>query len=400
MNKFAWLCLSVAPAAYAQDNPGVVNESVAPYMTGENTGKTLPKGVARVRVPTRFYSGESGFDGRGSKSQNGFSTNVTASALVLEYGLSNQLAIQFLAPFIVSNKLTLNKAKFQKSSVFKLKKEENLNMVAAHLVEAGACPSISTCRAYIDGGGVAPSDQEIPLPNGEKVSVKAGTKITAAVDDLITNAVTPADGETGLGDIEMGVLYDLNLTTPVKVSVGLGLRVPTGKFANVATASQRPTGRGTLDLGLRVNFDVDITPGVIVSWQHQSEQMLQKGEYSISGIVDNTKTTKKEDFSRIGVRNLGFFKAMWGMGNISERLSPFGLYTQYKYDFDAAKKYGDADAGPRSQMASVLTGFVMDGLAYQFPAQLELEYEVPLSGRNQSIATSMLAINLKGYYRF
>ena len=74
--------------------------------------------------------------------------------------------------------------------------------------------------------------------------------------------VTPTSGETGLGDITLGGLYNFYDEGDISMSFGGGLRIPTGKFENVPSG-KRGTGGGIMDLGLRFNFDYKVAPWMV-----------------------------------------------------------------------------------------------------------------------------------------
>lgn len=180
----------------------------------------------------------------------------------------------------------------------------------------------------------------------------------------------------------------------------MGLRLPTGQFTDVP-AGFRSTGRGTTDLGLRLNLDYNPLPGVWLAAQNQTERMIVAGKKKGTSLVDNTNTYgDAKKFERKGVRNVGFLRAVWGLGNITQTLKMIGVNTMWKYDIDAPEYIDGTLQSARKQAYAWTAGLTLDGLAYRIPAQLDIDYDMPIAGKNNRLAASILGITLKGYYRF
>lgn len=376
---------------------GLSGEAKDYYAVG-NEGKTLPERVMRVRLPLRFVTGDEGFDAKGEKQDLGLELNAFGTALVVEYGLTDLLSLQVLAPFVVQNKLGIDGNKFKQSNAYKSNFAQTKAQFAAGLQSAGLCGSATQCGALVDSGFEAP--QAVPLPSGETVG--AGVRFNALADSLVTEAATPVEGDTGLGDIEIGALYAVVAEGPLYFSAGGGLRFPTGSFTDVPRA-QRATGRGTLDAAVRTNLDYEVTRALYLSWQHQAEFSLMKGKKKVQSLLDSNKMLDKElDFERKGMRNVGFIKAGYGLGHISQVLRAIGVSAQWKYDIDMPT-YLDGklqDQGPHPKTYSVQVGMGIDGLAYRIPLQVDIDYDMPIAGYNRAIAPTSLSVALKGYYRF
>ena len=393
------------------------------YLSAGGEGKTLPENVLRVRLPFRFASATQGFNSSGKKLDQGLDLSIVGSGLVAEYGVTEDLSVQFLLPVVLQNKLGLNADKFRKSDAYNDNYLKFVKTAAGLLFSKGLCRSVEACVTDILAGSSLPADTAIPLPSGETLQVKAGVPIRQYSDTLVVNAIAPTSGKTGLGDVEIGALYSVlsergpYTNIPVFVSLGGGLRLPTGSFADVPS-SQRSTGRGTLDLGLRSNVDYNPLPGVFLAWQNQLELMLAKGKKKKSSLLDGSKlndadpTTatavatgsngkgNEQTFERRGARNVGFVKVSWGVANVIPVLEPIGLNAQYKYDFDSAEYLDGIAQGPRRQAYNVSAGGSIDLLAYKIPAQFDVDYEFPVSGKNSALAASILSVTLKGYYKF
>jgi hypothetical protein len=426
-----------SPAPGPADAPSLASEKPDPtkpisdalegnkarYFAAGPEGKTLPEGVLRARLAVRFASGDSGFDKAGKKTDPGAQVNAVGSGVVIEYGVSNLLSLQVLVPFVLQNELGLNADQFRKSETYKTQLERFKSAAAKLLAKREICRDDITCRELINSGYSLPSDTNVTLPTGETLQVKARTPLNQVADAVVMAGAKPASGKTGLGDVEVGALYEvLNQKgpftgSPIFLSVGGGFRFPTGAFADVPGA-YRATGRGTLDFGLRTNLDYTPTQGLFLSWQNQAEFMVRKGTKKKSSILNNTELNSANpssaaaidagsngkgnevDFERRGVRNVGFAKLGYGLGALSESLESIGMSTQLRYDVDSKEYLGGEAQGDPRRLYTWQTGVSFDGLAYRWPVQAFLDYELPVGGRNVSIAAENLYLEVRGFYRF
>jgi hypothetical protein len=424
----------LAQAARAQDNalktlpksstsaPLVIekkesSESSAPTILPE--GKTLPEGVVRARLPFKSIQGEHGYDADGNKVDMGLALHATAGAFVLEYGVTDRISVQMVAPVIYRNELALSADRFRDSDAYATNHDKFIGTMASLLVGARPqiCPSFDACLELIDEGYALPVDRVVTLPSGETLTLRRGVPLKLYADSAVVRAATPTDGRTGLGDLETGVLFAVLPTGPLTYSVGLGLRYPTGSFADVP-ASQRGTGRGTLDAGLRQNLDYAVGRSVMLSWQNQSEVMLVKGEKKKTSLIDSSElnladpTTSEavsagsdgedntQEFTREGVRNVGFLKAGLNLSAFSDDLRALGTYAQWNYNVDSQERLDGRALSDRKQTQSALAGIGVSGLSYQIPASLDVDYEVPTGGKNVALATSVVTMTFKAYYKF
>ncbi len=383
-------------------------------------GKTLPENVIRARLPFRAVSASKGYSSSGEKGESGFKLNLAASALVVEYGYTPAVSFQIVAPFILKNEMSMDGSAFQSSYRFKEKYDEFISIASQKLVDDKLCVSVEACRDAIQNKGLSlPASTDLVLPTGEKLRVKAGVPIKDVAASLVTRAALPESGQTGLGDVEIGTLVALadpevglwKKDLPVNLSVGLGLRLPTGSFVNVP-AAQRPTGRGTLDLGLRTNLDWFMRPNIALSFQNQWEQMLMDGKKKRSSLLDSStlntadplvagadQISNDSAYKRTGARNIGFLKLALGAAEVSEALKPLILNVQWKYDFDPETTLGGKKDSEKSEIQSMQAGFTFDGLVLKLPVQLDADYEIPLAGKNRTLAPAVLSTTLKAFYR-
>lgn len=424
---------------------GVAEEKrPAPKYAVLPTGKTLPKGIFKVEMPVAYSFGTMGFDSEGKKVNNGLDYKRLITGAVIQYGLTNSISIGIGLPFVNVHNLGMDgNTVASNSEMYKHYYDHLIDTLATRLpqINAALCGGAITkdaCLSYINGGGSISSSIPLKLPTGEEVSLQTTTSIKSQVRNILLTASQPTSGATGIGDIQVGILWSVIseqsplMQVPLYLSVGGGMRFPTGKF-NLASA-MRPTGGdntlitggGTYDLIVRWNLDYVPVPGVIFSWQHSAEYSLNEVELGRSSMIDNTTFNTADPtattssgpgdgqantlkFSRKGLHHVGFVQAAWGVGNISERYKWLGFYTQAKYNI-AAKAFlnnmpiytfGDQfylDDGSMhpdhgvEQYYSASIGTKVSGLPYRIPVDFSAEFEYPFAGKNRMISP----MNIKG----
>jgi len=398
-----------SPAGGALDNVPEASASV-PETKGLSSilpeGKTLPAETVRVRLPFKFLRGSEGYDKDGNKSSTGYQLTASAVGAVVEYGWSDRLSLQFLAPVVLRNELDFNKKTFLNRDNVKAGRaagrEQIIGGLAQVLTAQGVegCPAVAACYAAIASGQVANVPQDgTTIPN-TNLRFSNQAPILAQID-AITEAGAladprvipdPEDGKTGLGDVQLGFLYALVEEGPVLFSAGAGIRFPTGSFKDV-DADQRPTGRGTTDFGVRLNLDLPLARPVMVSWQNQSELMIAKGSKEVGD--------KTVDFERKGIRNVGYLKTAFALAGVTDALKPVAVYAQYGYDFDGEERIDGTGAGVKKQARSGLVGITVSGLESGIPISLDLEQERPMAqSKNVLIATTSTNVTIKAYAKF
>lgn len=405
-------------AAFSSEAGTAAKPTSTQQLKGE--GKTLPQGVMRLRTVFRAAQGQTGFDSLGKKEESGFKAQATASAFVVEYGVTPRLSMQVLVPFVHANRLGMDGSAFQNSSFYAEKYDEFLKKSSVNLVKQKLCSDVAACVKAIQEKNLSlPLNSSIILPTGETLDVRAGVPIKTVASALVVNAAVPTSGRTGLGDIEIGGLYaladrelDLNSHWPVQAAVGVGLRLPSGSFSDVP-AAQRGTGRGSTDLGLRLNIDKFFTDEFIFSWQNQSEMAIISGKKKRSSLLNNTILNSADpqiaggdgqrnegEFKRSSLRQVGFLKLIAGAGMFSSSMALLSLNGQFKYDFDSPGAVDGTALGKNSVVYSTQVGMSIDGLRVAWPVQLDVDYEIPLAGSNKTVVTRNLSTTLKAYYRF
>ncbi len=363
---------------------------------------TLPANVFRFRAIYGASWGDHGYDKDGKKTETGVSVKGQGGAAVFEYGIAQHLSGQFLMPFKTSTALKVSdETKFattvKNSSAFATARADTLTKVTAAAPTAGA---------LISGNTTAPLDITIPGLGTIKTGEKCGDAFDAlvlaqAVPSAKQSQVTDKKFATGLGDIEMGVKYNFSdfehqmfEGVPVYFSLATGLRFPTGSFEQAQKDGKVENGRGTFDGAVRVNVDAKIIQGVVLSVENQSEMNLMKGKFY--------NGTKDVDFERTGVRQVGYGKLVIAPGAWIPAIDALSITPKYNYDFDSNTKIdgvkGDSALVPQSQ--SFTTSLGLSGFNYNVPVQFDLDYTMPLSGKNQTFATSSIVGNLKLFYKF
>ena len=426
---------------------GVQKGSIKPPETAVlPTGKTLPKGIFRARFITAHTYSDSGYTEEGKRRENGLDYNRWMSGVQLEYGLSKSISIGIGIPYVNSNKVTMDGAKFEGTEFYQKYYEKFVKAIAYKLAQSGApCGAYSSCYNFIKGGGSLPLGTII-LPTGEEATFTGATSLSSQIHNTIIAAATPSTGATGLGDIQLGFLWSaISEDSPIRhvplyFSIGGGLRLPTGQFdlasAYRATGGDATliTGGGTYDVILRWNLDYVAEPGFILSWQHQMDYSLTKADLSRSSMKDPTNfntADPSEDhgghtgdgvgnnlvFSRKGIHEIGFFEAAWGLGDMSQKLKWLGLYTQAKYNIaaqaylndypiyamgdqfflDAADGNLHKDHGAEQYYSAVL-GTKFSGLPYMIPLEVSAEFEYPIAGKNRIVSPMNAQVALSLYF--
>ncbi len=304
---------------------------------------TLPENVVRVRLALGSFSFDSAYDKDGKAQSSAAKVSGLVGAAVLEGGFTSKLSGQLYVPYQGEMEL-----------------EANDDFAFA----SQGMPS----RAFYEGYIKSANDKQ---------------------------------KNSGIGDIEVGAKYNLSSVAepvldgvPLYASVALGFRLPTG--ANVQKDGKAAIGDGTTDLGLRLNADYKVLQGVLVQVENQSEFMLAKGK------TWDDDSNKEVDFEYDGIRNVGYGKLVVAPGAWFAPVDVLSVNTKYGWDYKADEKENGVAPDENSKGAythSLTMGASLNGFVYQIPLQLDLDYTMPMSGKNTEETTSMLA-TLKAFYKF
>lgn len=435
----ATLSQFVSAAVHAQDDEtvpapaetapatGLTNDQPEYLYAVQPEGKTLKKRMMRVRFPYRTATGDSGFDNKGKKTEPPVKVRASGGAVVIEYGLSDDISLQFLNDYVGNQEVSFDRSRFLGSAAYNDASKgvyaskfaalgsdvgpENLSgklqgAIAAALVQNGACGTtdVATCAGQIAAGMQAPVDLPDSATSLTGLNIKKGDTLkdvidgySLAVNQQIEDGILDAadeqashTGARGMGDTTIGALYEVYSARPLFFSVGMGVRFPTGKYKNL-NGSELPTGRGLTEIGLRTNLDVQPFSALMLSWQNQSETMLAKGTKKVGN--------ESYDVKRVGVRNVGFFYLKTSLVPLHQSLNVLAPRIGMTYDHDSAEKIG-AYTPERSYVHNAYYALAFDLTRYSLPMQFDIEHTQPFEGRNKAVATSANTYTLKLFYIF
>lgn len=435
-------CFVLSSAIFAEDdgaNQAVINEGpqgsakAAPPSSNRYSGamgasKTLPADVLRVRLPYQNIYGNEGFDEDGNKESQGYEINIDALALAAEYGVTDKISIALLVPYIVNSQAGVN-ANTMRANNRKFRREftRYMSAVKSTMQAQNLCTTDTDCDAKIYSSSYTiPVAQEITTTTGEKVFASTTEPPARQTDALLFRSITPIDGQTGIGDVTIGSLYNFYASEDLSLSTGAGLRFPTGKFKDVPRG-QRATGGGVTDLGIRLNVDYHFAKWGVLAFQHQVEQMIVKGEHTKDSTLYNDRTNtgdptdplaiaiggdgfdNDQEFKKTGLGHDGFLRFNFSMTPLADVLQPMGLGVSYRWYEGRETRYDDQAYNSLGWRYDEITRLRFAGLAMSWnglamdpmlPLSLSYEYEVPVSGTLATVATTTNRVQLIGYYKF
>jgi hypothetical protein len=380
----------------------------------------LPESVLRFRAIYADVSSTKGYDNNGNKVESGLKLTANRSVAVFEYGITDRISAQLLVPYGMGGKLKVDdKEKFiekvavptalvTKADVIA---ELKAGILAADAQLAAGYAANAEAQAEIDLG---PQAFGIKIPAGAKlkdfmdgelpaIAVKAALQANyEGFYDEAQKTLEDQKFQEGLGDIEIGAKYALSTVeqpwfdaVPFYTSIAAGVRLNSSKYSEAEKDGKLPLGRGTMDLGLRVNTDYEPLMGVQLQLENQTEMMIAKGKSYAGG--------KEVDYERDGMRQVGYSKLVVAPGTWSDALKIVSLNARYNWDNDAATKTdGKKDEGSATYGRSAQAGLTLDGLNLEnrIPAQLDYDYVMAARGRNTQFAADAHVVTLKLFYKF
>ncbi len=368
-------------------------------------GNTLPKKVLRVRVVDKFIFGGDYYDADGKKEDIGLRTNVHVNAFVAEYGITDRLSFRMLVPTFVHNEASMDSQQFASSKKYETTYNEALDKAVDKGYEDFKAISPKATKAdfrqYIQSHGSALTG--FPLPTGERLG--SNRSIKGHLHDTVMRGSTPTNGRLGLGDIEVGLLYNFYRTNSMLVSSGLGLRTPTGDFSD--NSIRRTTGGGIYDGGLRLNFDYSPVFGLWLSAQSQHEYALtsttQKRASLVNPYMLNEATPSDGDntqkYEKRGFDSKELLKANYGFGALTPALKAFAMNTYYQHHTQRSTYIDGTESKPFGVVQGVGGGGSVSGLGYGVPLAFDVDYFSPVAGKN-TIANNELTMTLYMYAKF
>lgn len=414
----------------------------------------LPAGVVRVRGVIASGKATKGFD-RDSKSIDlGATIKATGGAGVLEFAINDKISGQILVPFRSAANFAINDAaKFREyvkqTSAYKDFYAQGSAALKAQLPDAVALQVAALTRAGAKDNGLTDAQADalaaqaktktaadvtaaiaanqpigfaVPLAAYGLGPIGATENINDGIDRVLLDAgVATASSKgiaTGIGDIEIGAKYALSTEkdpliegVPFYASVGLGVRLNSSHFKSAAVDNKTATGRGTTDLGLRLNADYNIINGLQLQLENQSEMMIQKGKTykpaAVGGFIKDYDTGKlyttatDVDYERTGMRQVGYAKLVLAPGAFSSSLNALKVNAKYSYDLDAKVKVdGVEQKDDATKYMSATVGVGVDGLQMGIPVQADIDYVMPMGGRNVGSASTSTVGTLKLFYKF
>jgi hypothetical protein len=394
----------------------------------------LPESVLRFRAIYAGATSTSSYDSNANKVENGLKITANQSVAVLEYGITDRISAQLLVPYSLGGKVTVDdKDKFTAKVIrpgFEAEYGTSTTTAAATvkaLVAGGQIPGLSAAYAAnqatpqeIDLQTVAaaiaaenPAAAALPvlfagvkIPAGANVKDFIDNKLRSAVADTRVAGAYDAAKKTaedtkfqeGLGDVQLGAKYALSTVSepwfdgvPLYTSIGAGVRFNTGKFKEAAKDGKQAAGRGTTDLGIRVNADYEPLNGVQLQLENQTELMLAKGKTYSGG--------KEVDYERDGMRQNGFSKLVVAPGTWIPAADFLMLNARYNWDNDAETKTDGKQTSSVKVGRSAQVGVGFDGLKLKLPVQLDYDYVLPAKSRNAT-AFGANVVTLKLFYKF
>ncbi|RZA21177.1 MAG: hypothetical protein EOP10_17105 [Proteobacteria bacterium] len=388
------------------------------YYPSLGLGKTLPGDYYRIRVYNRYTEGDRLYDDKGKPQDIGYKLSAQSAALSVEYGLNEDLSLLILAPFVTKNTVAFNGQHYRDSARYAQNKAYYENLLFGRLQASGQCADIESCRALAQTNTPLKAGSDLVLPSGERVDFSGvpASQVLASIPNILTKAAAPQDGSTGLGDIDLGLTSVVYSNPKHVLSIGLGVRLPTGEYENVPFA-QRPTGQGMMQGGVRLNYDWHVIPALWISYQHQFEYMLKEGKRYKSSNLDPNKlneadpTTQEailagsngepnlQTVRRKGIAHTGVLRADYGLSDISRSLQTLSIEAALNFEKGAEEYLGDTRSLKAPERYVLSYGAKFDGLGLKkpVPGYVRVMRDRFLEGRNLPLATSTITLEF-GYY--
>ncbi len=401
--------LAVGFAAQAFAEEGAVSTAQSKgfgYSNGPEAA-TLPEGVARFRLPYQIVTGNTTYDKDGNKSESPAKVSATGGSVIAEYGLTNKLSFQMRVDYRKSQKIEMAGNRLWENAAYSQAISASAELTAlnnaskaylggpitgkdslinALLLSQSKCNSAATCATFRS------QTDAVSVGTVQAVTTRANT-----TDDNIFAAVkaqSEFEGNAALGDTIVGLLYNLAQDENYWAAVGVGVRLPTGT-RNLA-ATEQDTTRSAYELGVRVDFDYLPSDWFTLSVEDQMELPLAGTKRKVGGV--------EREIKRKGVRNVGFVALKPSLHVLHPAMNAVKTQAGVKFDYDNGElttSNGTTTGGSRTtQMWKYVTLGYSFLHSMQVPVQFDVDYEVPHSGQNVTLATTKTTATLKAFAKF
>jgi hypothetical protein len=407
--SFATIAFLAAAVATAEDqqpksDPSANGNNRHEFATRPE-GAVLPASIARVRFIYTSKSGQGvGYDSDGNKQDTVIDVSGRGGALVLEYGITDELSLQINQKFVASYDVSINEDRaLEQTAETRAASKAALNsaICTALSIPSASCTA-TLASAKPTAAQAAALNANSTLQSSAKgisfdTNTAIGTTISSYVDGAIGRSKTAFDGSgaKGLSELEVGVLYKPYGQETLHWAVAGGFRHPWNK--SLADVTERAITRSAPEAAVRVNVDYQPIVSTDIAWQNQSEVGISSASYS-SGDVSSTYTRK-------GVRNQGFLIVKQSLADLNPSLAMFGPMLGVTYDFDneLCQKMSGVDEEIRASRGYEMRYYAATNLNFfDFgpKVNLLLEYEKSFRGKNVAVATDKTQVQLKTYARF
>ncbi len=304
---------------------------------------------------------------------------------------SNLLAEEAVAP-VAAEKKAEQKTSAATSSTLPLGATLPKNMMRARVFGHGNVGSDKTYLSDTNTYVKSPADRStivsaVALEYGILDSLSAQVVAPFVLRNEVTLNDKTTAAKTGLSDMEAGAIYNfLNDGTWV-LSAGLGMRFPTGAYADTAQAADM-TGLGAYDLGLRLNADYQVANELWLSLQDQEQVQVSSVEHKAS----------KTHLDKSGLSRKAFAQVSYGLKNLSNYTKAFNVKGRYAYDYNSAVKVRESKKVVTEASSKQAAGFGLgiEGFEYGIPVALDAMYFVPVTATNTTVSQE-LQLTLSAY---
>jgi hypothetical protein len=254
----------------------------------------------------------------------------------------------------------------------------------------------------------------VTLGSGEEAVIKTGVPVLSFLDALAIGEVLPIGGEQGWGDLSLGIKYELIRFVPSRLvgpgaalqaadasAVGLSLevfaRLPTGTVPKGRYLFQS-LGSGTLDLGVALDFEVELERNTALGAGYLVVAELDGGRRQPASRLDSRKVVpgKTLPFSRSGVEQQVAVHLTYGLEGLLQELRSASLIAGYQSRTLRSETLGSASNQLRrgSSLQTISLTSSIDKVVAIGAGALWLELAYPLYGSGEDVFLSPWSMTL------